>query len=113
MEEVIRNSGAADVYVISYESGPVEKGIPQTWRPHGPWVRYLQGALLAGLVTLLGLPIHFLINPTNLAMIYLLVVVAAALFLGRGPSILTSLLSAVAFDFFFTNPRLSFTIADT
>ncbi|MBE0695774.1 MAG: DUF4118 domain-containing protein, partial [Anaerolineaceae bacterium] len=113
VEEVIRHSGKTDVYVISDESGPVEKGLPQSWRPHGPWVRYLQGALLAGLVTLIGIPIHYLINPTNLAMIYLLAVVATALFLGRGPSMLASLLSAVAFDFFFTDPRLSFTIADT
>jgi two-component system, OmpR family, sensor histidine kinase KdpD len=113
VEEVIRHSGNADVYVISDESGPVEKGLPQSWRPHGPWVRYLQGALLAGLVTLIGIPVHYLINPTNLAMIYLLVVVAAAFFLGRGPSLLTSLISAIAFDFFFTDPRLSFTIADS
>ncbi len=68
---------------------------------------------MVGGVTLFGFPIHYLINSTNLAMIYLLVVIAAALFLGRGPSIFTSILSAVAFDFFFTDPRLSFTIADT
>lgn len=113
VDEIIRKSGAAEVYVINYESGPVKRGIQQTLHLHSSWIRYIQAAIMVGGVTLLGFPIHYLINSTNLAMIYLLVVVAAALFLGRGPSIFTSLLSAVAFDFFFTDPRLSFTIADT
>jgi two-component system, OmpR family, sensor histidine kinase KdpD len=113
VDEIIRRSGKVDVYIISDESGPVEKGLPQSWRPHGPYRRYMYGALLAVLVTLFCFPIHFFIDPTNLAMIYLLVVVASALLLGRGPSLLTSILSALAFDYFFTDPRLSFTINDT
>jgi two-component system sensor histidine kinase KdpD len=46
-------------------------------------------------------------------MLYLLAVVLAAANLGRGPSILASFLSVLAFDFFFVQPYLTFAITDT
>jgi two-component system sensor histidine kinase KdpD len=49
---------------------------------------------------------------SNLVMIYLLGVTIAGLRLGRGPSLLTSLLNVAAFDFFFVPPRFTFAIAD-
>jgi two-component system sensor histidine kinase KdpD len=45
-------------------------------------------------------------------MIYLLGVVAVARRSGRGPSILASVLSVVAFDFFFVPPYLTFAVSD-
>lgn len=52
------------------------------------------------------------LHPANLAMVYMLGVVGAAYGLGRGPALLTSVLSALAFDFFFTPPRFSLTMED-
>ncbi|OYY75581.1 MAG: two-component system sensor histidine kinase KdbD [Gammaproteobacteria bacterium 28-57-27] len=49
----------------------------------------------------------------NVIMLYLLVVVLISIRFGRGPGIFASLLSVGAFDFFFVDPRLSFTVADT
>ena len=46
-------------------------------------------------------------------MIYLLMVVIAAIYLGRGPSLLAAVLSVLAFDFFFVPPRLTLAVADT
>lgn len=45
-------------------------------------------------------------------MIYLVGVVIAAVYLGRGPALLTSVLSALAFDFLFVPPILSLAISD-
>jgi two-component system sensor histidine kinase KdpD len=45
--------------------------------------------------------------------IYLLSVVLAAVYLGRGPAILTSLLSVAAFDFFFVPPHFTMAVSDT
>ena len=45
--------------------------------------------------------------------IYLLSVVLAAVYLGRGPAILTSILGVAAFDFFFVPPHLTLAVADT
>jgi two-component system sensor histidine kinase KdpD len=44
---------------------------------------------------------------------YLLVVVIAALYLGRGPAILASIAGVLAFDFFFVPPQYAFTVYDT
>ncbi len=54
-----------------------------------------------------------MLSPVNLVMLYLVVVVISAVFLGRGPSILASALSVLAFDFFFVPPHLTFAVSDT
>jgi two-component system sensor histidine kinase KdpD len=46
-------------------------------------------------------------------MIYLLVVVIAALYLGRGPAVFASILSVLAFDFFLVPPHYTFAVSDT
>ena len=78
-----------------------------------PLTGYLQSILLVLLVTLISIPIHWVIEPVNLVMLYLAAVVVTALFLGRGPAMLASLLSVLTFDFFLVEPRLSFTVADS
>nr|WP_246545537.1 DUF4118 domain-containing protein [Pelotalea chapellei] len=50
--------------------------------------------------------------PTNMAMIYQLAVVIAAVKLGLRPAIATALIGVLAFDFFFIPPRLTFNVAD-
>ena len=46
-------------------------------------------------------------------LLFLLAVVIAATYLGRGPSILVSVLGVLAFDYFFIPPFLTFVVADT
>ncbi len=75
--------------------------------------RYAQSAILVLLATIISIPIHYQIDAVNLVMLYLAAVVVVAVFLGRGPAILASLLSVVTFDFFLIEPRLSLTVADT
>jgi two-component system sensor histidine kinase KdpD len=113
VDHLIRESGPIDVYVISGSqdaNAPVERS---RWRPHRPAVRYLQSLLLVVVGTLLSASVHPLFSPANLVMIYLLAVVIAAIYLGRGPSLLAALLSVLAFDFFFVPPHLTLAVADT
>ena len=63
-------------------------------------------------MTVLALPIRNLVDPTNLVMLYLLAIVITALRLGRGPSMLASALSVIAFDLFFIPPHLTFVVSD-
>ena len=109
------HSGDIDVYVIS---GEAETRQPRPrlrpWRPHRPWQRYLWSAGSGRRrPPLLSVPVHRVVSPANLVMLYLAAVVIAAIYLGRGPAILASVLSVLAFDFFFVPPRLTFTVADT
>jgi two-component system sensor histidine kinase KdpD len=115
VDQIIRRSGSVDVYVIS--GVPDAKGgVPlevAAWQPHRPWLRYVQSLLLVAAGTLLSALVHPLFSPANLVMIYLLIVVVAAIYLGRGPSLLATVLSVLAFDFFFVPPALTLAVSDT
>jgi two-component system sensor histidine kinase KdpD len=65
------------------------------------------------MATALGFLIGGRIEPTNLVMLYLLTVVVAAIYLGRGPAVLASLLGVLAFDFLFVQPYFTFAVSDT
>ncbi|MEO6280726.1 DUF4118 domain-containing protein [Roseateles sp.] len=70
----------------------------------------LLGSLLVtatGHVLLLGI-----MEPTNIAMLYLLNVVGVALRFGRAPAAMAALLGVAAFDFVFVEPRWSFAVGD-
>ncbi|HSN77502.1 MAG TPA: DUF4118 domain-containing protein, partial [Anaerolineae bacterium] len=113
VDRLIRNSGPIDVYVVS---SSVERARPI--EPRGvvrqqPWHRHLMAAALVAGATLAGHPLSLALTPTNLVMIYLAAVVVAAVYLGRGPAILASVLSVMVFDFFFVSPRLTLVVADT
>jgi two-component system sensor histidine kinase KdpD len=112
-DRLIQQSGDIDVYIITSQDSSRQAAAVATWRPHRPWQRYLGSVALVAAATLLGIPIHSIVAPANLVMIYLAVVVIAAIYLGRGPAILAAGLSVLAFDFFFVQPRLSFSVADT
>lgn len=113
IDALIRQSGDVDIYVISGEKGqePAPRDA-EAWLPHRPWRRYAQAIFLVLVATLISALLFPFISASNLSMIYLLAVVAAATYLGRGPAVLTSILSALAFNFFFTEPYLTFQIAD-
>jgi two-component system, OmpR family, sensor histidine kinase KdpD len=50
-------------------------------------------------------------DPYYTDMLYILVVAISARYFGFGPSILASILSVLAFDFFYIPPLLKFTVA--
>ncbi len=112
VDHLVRLSGSIDIYVISSESEPFIQRAVESWQPHHPWRRYVGAVGLVTVATSLSALIAPYISPTNLIVVYLLAVVLAALFLGRGPAILTSILSVVTFDFFFVPPFLSLAVSD-
>ncbi len=113
IDEILRRSGSIEVHVISDERPPLDARLPALLRPRGNWARYLAAPLLVAGATLLGIPLMDLIHPANLVMLYLVAVVIAAAYAGRGPSMLASFLSVVAYDFFFIHPQFSLTVSDT
>jgi two-component system sensor histidine kinase KdpD len=112
-DRIIRASGNIDVFVISATPGKQEpREIPVRGR-HSSWRRYLLSLVLVGAVSLVNVPASGYMSPTNLVMPYLAAVMLAAVYLGRGPSMLAALLSVLAFDYFFVPPSLTFSVADT
>lgn len=73
---------------------------------------YAAGVLLVVCVTVLARALPPSIEPTNLAMLYLLSVVGIAIRFGRGPAACCALLGVLAFDYFCVPPHLSFAVSD-
>ncbi len=76
------------------------------------WARYALSLILVALASLIGECVHKELEPTNLVMLYLLAVVLAAVFLGRGPAILASFTGVLAFDILFVPPKFAITVYD-
>ncbi len=113
VDQIIRRSRDADVFVATGEEEPVRPDRAAAGRPAVNWRGYLQALLLMALATLLGRAVHSFFSPANIIMIYLLCVVVAAAFWGFGPSILTCILSVLLWDYFFVKPHFTFAVEDT
>ena len=74
---------------------------------------YLETVLATAVVTALAAGLLNVFDLANVVMVYLLLVVIASIRYGRRAGILASVASVLAFDFFFVEPRLSFSVADT
>ena len=62
--------------------------------------------------TLAGLAIESVVHLPNLSIIFLLAVLAAAAYAGLFPALVASVLSTLAYNFFFIDPRYTFTVAE-
>ena len=81
-------------------------------RPQSRLVGYIAGLLGVILVSLfIGLVLGQ-VNLANISMLYLLVVLAAAVGFGRGPAIFASISAFLIFDWFFVEPMHQFTVSD-
>jgi two-component system sensor histidine kinase KdpD len=112
VEEMMRLSRGIDVYAISGEPAE-QKEAPVLVQPK---LMRLPGYEMALVYLILATGLAFLMYPyfdlPNLIMVYLLGVMATAIQCGRGPAILNSLLSVLAFDFCFVPPRWTFTVEE-
>ena len=83
---------------------------PRPERPTFNPKDYLLTALMVVAVTLLNFFLQGFINPMSLVFIYLIATITSGLLFGTGPSLFSSVLSLITFDFFFTEPRYSLTM---
>lgn len=112
VDQIIKTSGPIDVYMISDDPQAKDRFRPPKWQVKKSLLQYGLAVLLVFFGTLLGSVLRKYLAPTNLVMIYLLLVVVAALYLGRGPAILSAVLGMVVFDFFFVPPHLTLAVED-
>lgn len=89
-------------------NSPAPRGLPVLRRLLGHLAALAGVTLATGGASLLPSSIA----PTNIAMLYLLVVVGVALRFGRAPAALAALAGVAAFDFVFVEPRWSFAVGD-
>lgn len=115
VDRLLRDSGNMDVVVVR---GLQEAEAPKAvWQANSSnlsarnWLEASSYTIAATLVTLLMNRAGF--SEVNLVMVYLLSVVATAARLGRLPSIVSSIVSVLVFDFLFTQPYYRITVYDS
>jgi two-component system sensor histidine kinase KdpD len=111
--DLVRQSGEIDIYVITGEAGQSRSIAARVLRRTSAWPAYAKAASIVALSTVVAWRMQPTFASTNIVMVYLLGVVFVASRWGRGPSILASVLSVAAFDFFFVAPNLTLAVADT
>ena len=112
LDKLIHKNSDIDIYIVTSSDKPAPPVDDNPIKLHSPLNRYMWGAMLVGLVTSVGFTLSRRIEPTNLVMIYLLAVVIAAVYLGRGPAVFVSIFGMLAFDFLFIPPYFTFAVSN-
>ena len=113
IDDLVRESRDIDIYVIrgTEEQEARSDNLVSRTRT-GPRGVYLLSVPVVVTATGVAILLSRHMAPGDLTMIYLVGVVFAAVRLGLGPSMLASILSAVAFNFFFVPPRYTLSVWD-
>src|SRR5581483_5716857 len=76
------------------------------------WNRYAWAVAISAACTIVAYLMYPRFELVNVVMVYLLGTTVAGLRLGRGPSVLTTILNVAIFDFCFVPPQYTFAVSD-
>lgn len=113
VDQLIYSSGNIDIYVINDQPEKFKDSTQKDHQPRKPITKYLLALIIVALTTVIGHLLKYSLEPTNLVMLYLVGTLVTAMYLGRGPSLLVSVIGVLAFDFFLVPPYLTFAVTDT
>jgi two-component system sensor histidine kinase KdpD len=113
--EIIRRAGGVSVHVVpeqltaALRGKPAPSRVPQSAHGLKP---YLMGTLYVTAAVTVGISLNHLFDVTHVGLIFILAVLASAVQFGRWPALYVSGMAALAFNFFFLDPRYTFVIAN-
>jgi two-component system sensor histidine kinase KdpD len=110
VDELVRNSGDINIHVITGEKTGEAPAINITRKRSGTPKTYSATVAIVALATALCFVMYQRLSQPNLIMIYLLSSAVISSKFGLEEAVLGSLLSVACFDFFFVQPRFSFSI---
>ncbi|TDK35039.1 sensor histidine kinase KdpD [Rhizobium deserti] len=113
--ELIRHAGDISVHVISGNANEGEplRGVKTAPAPTPVRIKpYVKSGIFVVLAVLVGYFLDQTLDVRNLALVFLMAVLAAAVRGGLGPGLFASVLGALSFNFFFLDPRYTFTVQD-
>lgn len=115
VDRLVRETPGLAVHVLPMEDGRGGRAHSRGAVERGRWGKptdYLVSIGLVALVTLVGDGLFSAANIANIGLLFLLPVMVAASRYGLRVGIMTSLLSSLAYNFFFIPPTNTFTIQD-
>jgi two-component system sensor histidine kinase KdpD len=112
--QLIRDSGQIDVHAVRAEGERISSRpiIQSAHLEKFDWHDYAWAGGMVAAVTLLNAVLQQWLTNQSLALIYLLSVIALAMFVGRGATLVAATVTALLWDYFFTEPRYSFRITN-
>ncbi|MGO8674450.1 MAG: DUF4118 domain-containing protein [Limisphaerales bacterium] len=114
LNRLIRESGHIDVHAVRAQGEAASPRRPAKLHFDAAAAQSYGLALgVVAAVTGLNALLQRWLGNQPIALIYLLCVVVLAMFVGRGPTLAAASLTALLWDFFFTEPRLSLRIVNT
>ncbi len=116
LDRLVRDSGDIDIYVISGESEQAEppRPVPRppVRHPRSRTSDWLLSLTVVGLCTGLNFLVSSYLTSVDLAMIYILGIVLISIKTSGGPAFAATLLSVMAYDFFFIPPIFTYAVKD-
>jgi two-component system sensor histidine kinase KdpD len=115
VDRLVRETRGVAVHVLPLAERPGSPRLRTSSAPDTGWgnpVGYAVSALMVAAVTFFGVAIFAVENLANLALLYLIPVMAAATFYGLRAGVATGILSSLAYNFFFLPPLHSLRISD-
>ena len=112
LRRLVEESGDIDIHVVRAEKADVQE--PRRVFPAPSplaWKQYLFSAGIVIAAVLANLLLDPIIGPRAVGLDLLLVVVILALFVGRGPILMSATLSALLWDYYFLPPKFTFIIS--
>ncbi len=115
LDQVVRGSGDIEVHAICGD--PTENNVRPA--PHKPKASafnlpsFIWAAAWVMLATFVAWASRQVLSLPDLVMLYLVVIMIAAVQHGRTPALFAAVLSAAAYDFFFVPPFFTFAVSDT
>ena len=129
VDTIVRQASDIDIHVVGKDSDFMSQARENPYfsrsrlylglatEEQRPLFKWSPGYLWAVVATATSTAIAWLMfdrfDLANLIMVYLLGVVVVAARYGRGPSVLSSFLSVLLFDFCFVQPQFSFSVSDS
>ncbi|NWB57352.1 sensor histidine kinase KdpD [Pseudomonas sp. F8002] len=113
-DRISRHHPQIDQIVIAH--GMLPGTVPAIEKPTpapGRTLAYLWSTLACFTASAIAALLLQVFDLANVVMLFLLTVVLVALRFGRGPGVWAAMLAVLCFDFFFVQPRYSFTVNDT
>jgi len=108
VSEMLKAQAGFSLYLVTplaEEKGPEAR--PSRAPSRTGWRKYFISTLMVAGITLLNLVLQGFISVMSLDVLYLVAILASGLAFGTAFSIYSAVLSVLAYDFFFTEPRFS------
>ncbi|NMY04533.1 sensor histidine kinase KdpD [Pseudomonas sp. WS 5059] len=113
-DRISRHHPQIDQIVMAHGLLPGTPAVPEkTATLPGTRLAYLWASLACFAASAVAALLLQVFDLANVVMLFLLTVVLVALRFGRGPGVWAAMLAVLCFDFFFVQPRYSFTVNDT